>query len=110
MRRTEQVSILVKRLWQRSSSLKCHYWTLNCLERAKDEKKADQKGRRNFNTHKEEALVTSHVLGVSKPAQHWIGATCHICNAKELFDDFNYVEKPQQVMLGDDRSDWYRCC
>ncbi len=93
-------------------SLKCHYckkvghFQRNCLERAKDERKADQKGRRKFITRKEEALVTSHVLGVSKPAQHWIvdsGATCHICNAKELFDDFNYVEKPQQVTLGDDR-------
>ncbi len=51
-------------------------------------------------------LLTSHVLGVSKPAQHWIvdsGATCHICNSKELFEDFNCVQQPQQVTLGDDR-------
>ncbi len=83
-------------------------WTLStelfrtCQRREKGRPERQEK----FNTHKEEALVTSHVLGVSKPAQHWIvdsGATCHICNANELFDDFNYVEKPQQVTLGDDR-------
>ncbi len=102
-------------------SLRCHYCKRvghiqrNCLERAKDERKTEQDGSGNtrgrrreqkFKSHKDEALVTSHVLGVSKPAHHWIvdsGATCHICNSKEQFDDFCYVQKPQQVTLGDDR-------
>ena len=67
----------------RSLTVRC------CLERAKDEGSG--------NTKKEEVLLTSHVLGVSKPAQHWIVATCHICNFKELFEDFNCVQQPQQV-------------
>ncbi len=96
----------------RSLTVRCHYCKKvghiqrNCLERAKDEGSGNTKGRRKFKPHKEEVLLTSHVLGVSKPAQHWIvdsGATCHICNSKELFEDFNCVQQPQQVTLGDDR-------
>ena len=31
------------------------------------------------------------------------GATCHICNSKELFEFFHPLQVPQQVTLGDDR-------
>ena len=46
-------------------------------------------------------------MGVSEPAPHWIvdsGATCHICNSKELYEDFHPLQKPQQVTLGDDHT------
>ena len=29
------------------------------------------------------------------------GATCHICNSKELFEDFHPLQVPQQVTIGD---------
>ena len=53
---------------------------------------------------KKVGLVTRHVLGVSQPAHDWIvdsGATCHICNSKELFEDFHPLSEPQKVALGD---------
>ena len=52
-------------------------------------------------------LFTCHILGVREPAQDWIlnsGATCHICNSKELFTDFQVLSKPQKVTLGDEHS------
>ena len=52
-------------------------------------------------------LLTCHVLGVREPAQNWIvdsGATCHICNAKELFEDLQPLSKPQRITLGDDHT------
>ena len=52
-------------------------------------------------------LLTCHVLGVMEPAQNWIvdsGATCHICNAKELFEDLQPLSKPQRITLGDDHT------
>ena len=52
----------------------------HCPERTKTDVKGEPK-----------LLVTSHVLGVSEPAHHWIvdsEATCHICNSKELFEEF----------------------
>ena len=53
---------------------------------------------------KKVGLVTRHVLGVREPAHDWIvdsGATCHICNSKELFEDFHPLSEPQKVALGD---------
>lgn len=52
-------------------------------------------------------LLTCHVLGVRKPAETWIvdsGATCHICNSKELFNDFQPLTKPKEVTLGDNHT------
>ncbi len=46
-------------------------------------------------------LLTSHVLGVSKPAQHWIVATCHICNFKErILTVYNNHNKWDDRKLG----------
>lgn len=45
-----------------------------------------------------------HALGVREPTQNWIvdsGATCHICNSKELFEDLHPLSRPQKVTLGD---------
>ena len=45
-----------------------------------------------------------HALGVREPTQNWIvdsGATCHICNSKELFEDLHPLSRPQKVTLSD---------
>ena len=88
----------------------------NCLLRIKDERKAEQDGpgmkgkkrdsKSKSTKHDTIGLVMSHVLGASEPTSHWImdsGATCHICNSKELFEDFHPLQVPQQVTVGDGR-------
>ena len=45
-----------------------------------------------------------HALGVRVPTQNWIvdsGATYHICNFKELFEDLHPLSRPQKVTLSD---------
>ena len=67
-------------------------------------KKRDSKSKST--KHDTVGLVTSHVLGASEPTSHWIvdsGATCHVCNSKELFEDFHPLQVPQQVTVGDGR-------
>ena len=96
---------------------KCHYCNRyghmqkNCTERIKAESKSKtgalSEAERVKKKFSKVGLVTSHVLGVRKPAENWIvdsGATCHICNSKELFDNLRPLSKPQKVTLGDDRT------
>ena len=50
-------------------------------------------------------LFTRHVLGVQESAQNWIvdsGATCHISNTKELFQELQPYN--QKITLGDGRT------
>ena len=50
-----------------------------------------------------EAFVTIHAL-VATFSGTWIvnlGATCHMCNDKNLFTDTRHMDTPQQVTLGD---------
>lgn len=95
---------------------RCHYCRKfghiqkNCTERIKSEDKSKQgaaaetpKGKKKEKV----GLITRHVLGVREPVQDWIldsGATCHICNSKALFADFQVLSKPQKVTLGDEHS------
>ena len=72
----------------------------------KSEEKSKQGGSEGVKGNKV-GLLTCHVLGVMEPAQNWIvdsGATCHICNAKELFGDLQPLSKPQRITLGDDHT------
>ncbi len=51
-------------------------------------------------------LIVSHALAISseKGLNSWIvdsGATCHMCNDKEMFVEFNNLEPSQEVTLGD---------
>ena len=51
----------------------------------------------------EEAMVVSHALSATSKGS-WIvdsGATCHMCNDKELFRELNSLETSQEVSLGD---------
>ena len=83
---------------------------INCTERIKSEDKSKQGAQAETLKGKKKekvGLLTRHVLGVREPAQNWIldsGATCHICNSKELFADFQVLSKPQTVTLGDEHS------
>ena len=50
-----------------------------------------------------EAFVTIHALAATSRGS-WIvdsGATCHMCNDKNLFVDLRHLNTPQQVTLGD---------
>lgn len=50
-----------------------------------------------------EALVTTHALSAVSRG-NWIvdsGATCHMCNDKQLFSELRHLETPQEVTLGD---------
>ena len=67
-----------------------------------EEEKAKQGGKSPQG--KKVGLATRHVLGVRELAHDWIvdsGATCHIYNSKELFEDFRPLSEPQKVALGD---------
>ena len=93
---------------------RCHYCKKlghiqkNCPERVKVERKAEQDRFGTARSGKKQkyktregsvALVTRHVLGVSELARHWIvdsGATCHICNSKELYEDFHPLQSPSK--------------
>ena len=53
-----------------------------------------------------EAFVTIHALAANSSGS-WIvdsGATCHMCNDKNLFVDLRHLSNPQQVTLGDGSS------
>ena len=93
----------------------CHYCKKyghiqkNCIDRIKAESK--QGGPEITRGKKPKAnkvgLLTCHVLGVRTADHDWIidsGATCHICNSKELFEEFHPLSKPQKVTLGDGRT------
>ena len=96
---------------------KCHYckryghMQKNCTECIKAESKSKtgalSEAERGKKKVSKVGLVTRHILGVRKPAENWIvdsGATCHICNSKELFDDLLPLSKPQKVTLGDNHT------
>ena len=56
-------------------------------------------------TSDDEALVIGHALSATSRG-NWIvdsGATCHMCNDKELFKGLSPLRKPQEVTLGDGR-------
>ena len=81
----------------------------NCTERIESEDKSKQGAPAQTPKGKKEkvGLPTRHVLGVREPALDWIldsGATCHICNSKELFADFEVLSKPKKINLGDEHS------
>ncbi len=72
---------------------KCHYsrkyehMQKNCTERITAEGKSKTGGLSKPERSSKVGLITRHVLGVTKPADNWIvdsGATCHICNSKEI--------------------------
>ena len=109
----EERAMTVKRQFK-GQGVRCHYCRKlghiqkNCTERIKNEEKLKHgtpaetiRGKKRDKV----ALLTCHVLGVRESSQNWIvdsGATCHICNSKELFDDFCTLSTPQKVTLGDD--------
>ena len=114
-----ETAMMTKRQSQfRGRGPQCHYCKKyghiqkNCTKRIKaEEEKAKQGGSESVGGKspkgKKVGLVTRHVLGVREPANDWIvdsGATCHICNSKELFKDFQPLAEPQKVALGDGRT------
>ena len=49
-------------------------------------------------------LVVQHAMSSHSRKTAWIvdsGATCHMCNDRSVFVDFEYVETPLKVTLGD---------
>ena len=83
----------------------------NCTERIKAEGKPKPGGSSDTERGKKKGskvgLLTCHVLGVRKHSETWIvdsGATCHICNSKELFVDYQPLPKPQKVTVGDNHT------
>lgn len=91
----------------------CHYCKRyghiqkNCIERIRSEGKNKQVETQTGKKSKlsKVGLVTRHVLGVQEPSYEWIvdsGATCHISNAKELFEQLQPYD--QKITLGDGRT------
>ena len=97
----------------------------NCMEKMQGEKKADHEGKKEKKTFKHRVhhtqrrqcdsdesdsnavgLVTSHVLSVGTLGDSedtWIvdsGATCHISNNRKLFTEYQTLQKPLEVSLG----------
>ena len=65
--------------------------------------KAATKEQMSSSTSDDEALVTIHSLSATSRG-NWIidsGATCHMCNDRELFRELSHLRKPQEVTLGD---------
>ena len=51
-------------------------------------------------------LVTEHALSANRRS-NWVvdsGATCHMCNNEELFDQIIGLEMPQEITVGDGHS------
>ena len=51
-------------------------------------------------------LVTEHALSANRRS-NWVvdsGATCHMCNNEELFDQIIGLEMPQEIAVGDGHS------
>ena len=107
----------------------CHYCKkyghiqkncFDCIKADKNGEKEDRSetlGGKKAKAHKV-GLITYHVLGVREPACDWIidlGATCHICNTKELFEEFHpqtnvEASKDHSGRWSHPGSNWYRCC
>jgi hypothetical protein len=97
-----ETAMMTKRQF-RGRGPQCHYCKRyghiqrNCTKRIKaEEEKGKQGGSEAVGGKSSKGnkvgLITRHVLGVREPAHDWIvdsGATCHICNSKELFENFN---------------------
>ena len=113
---------------QRKQGPRCHFChkighlQQNCIARAKSEKKREESAGKNpkhkANQVRSEmksksdsdsstvGLVTRSLLSASTSDQStdaWLidsGATCHICNNRELFVQYEVFEKPQEVSVG----------
>ena len=51
-------------------------------------------------------LVTEYALSVNRRS-NWVvhsGATCHMCNNEELFDQIIGLEMPQEITMADGHS------
>ena len=100
---------------QKGRGPQCHYCKRyghiqkNCADRIKNEGKDKQDGYEVQKGKKPRpnkvGLLTCHVLAAQESAHNWIvdsGATCHISNTKELFEELQpYVQK---IVLGDGRT------
>ena len=82
-----------------------------CHDRIKAEERTKPgeiaKGYKGKSRGNKVGLVACHVLGARETTHDWIvdsGATCHICNSKEFFDEFSPLSQPQKVTLGDGRT------
>ena len=114
-----------------SKGPKCHFChkfghiQCNCMEKMQGEKKLpDHDGKKKTFKHRVDhtqrrqcdsevsesnavGLVTSHVLSVGTLGDSedaWIvdsGATCHISNNRKLFTEYQTLQKPLEVSLGD---------
>ncbi len=107
--RTSDVSRDDKILATKSRGPKCFHCKKfghiqrNCPDRTKTERRgAETRSRSRFK--KDEILVTT--LKAKVHTHDWIvdsGGTSHICNSKELFDEFELLPQPDKVALGDGR-------
>ena len=82
-----------------------------CHDRIKAEERTKPgeiaKGYKGKSRGNKVGLVACHVLGARETTHDWIvdsGATCHICNSKEFYDEFSPLSQPQKVTLGDGRT------
>jgi hypothetical protein len=80
----------------------------NCFDRIKEEKAkqgAPETGKgKKPKANKAVGLITRHVLGVQANTHNCSGATCHICNSKELFEEFRPLSRSESITLGDGRT------
>lgn len=91
---------------------KRYCWKLAAEKRAEPQKEnKDGKHKANFMAElgdsavDDEVLVVGHAVVVG-PSGSWIvdsGATSHMCTAKEWFSDYEVLQRPGQVSVGDGR-------
>ena len=115
---------IVERGQSKRKSIRCYYCKKlghvqrDCTERAQfqTERRRDKKykkhGVNKTETKNEESsdsdigLIVTHALSVgdASTSGNWVvdsGATCHICNDRDQFDDLSELEKPIDVTFGD---------
>ena len=91
-------------------SFTCHYfhkpghYKKDCRKfLAAQKKQANAAEKKQTPSSDGETFVTIHALAATSSGT-WIidsGATCHMCNNKNLFFDMKHLDTPQQVTLGD---------
>lgn len=72
-------------------------------KRDKTKHSASKAATKYSSSSDDEAMLVSHAL-MATSRGNWIidsGATCHMCNQKDLFRELNHLTRPQEVSLGD---------
>lgn len=121
---SERKALTAGHTMKQESKPKCHFckkpghfkrdcWKFAAHQRRQEKEKSESRTRQSaskaatrptsISSDDEALLIVGHALSVASKG-NWIidsGATSHMCNNKEQFNELNPLDKPVQVSLGD---------